>query len=420
MINASEYKPRIVPILGDVDSAEIDRAQAIDPTVALNREKVEEIGREDVVGYLKKSPTIGYRLTQLEYGSLEFWAKLTNTANKGESGETPITLEDFKTPYFDILAYLTDDNGTFRGTYMYPALRVAGFGITIGDPQARIERSFDLVGESAVIWQGANKYVVNGKHVLETNEPETDGSLVIDLSVTGTPAPAVDPDNAGVYMIRVVRVEVTGVSTVLVKGTDYTETATSITIAPEQVAQGDVYKYCYTSAEAPDVIFTPNDADPSALLGDCASVYLYIPATGKPTVSDYVYRLQSINFDVKFDREDLREIGNKDVVQRGIKNSTVTANLGRIVEQFTIEEILRGEGTGYGKIDLEKLTDQACLIVKVFTDNTKSTFAYGFKMEGMSPTDLKGGATVSEYIKADTTLTGEQLVITADETELGI
>jgi hypothetical protein len=41
-------------------------------------------------------------------------------------------------------------------------------------------------------------------------------------------------------------------------------------------------------------------------------------------------------------------------------------------------------------------------------------------MTGMSPTDLKGGATVSEYIKADTTLTGENLVITADETELGI
>ena len=416
MINASEYKPRIVPILGDVDSAEIDRAQAIDPTVALNREKVEEIGREDVVGYLKKSPTIGYRLTQLEYGSLEFWAKLTNTANKGESGETPITLEDFKTPYFDILAYLTDDDGTFRGTYMYPALRVAGFGITIGDPQARIERSFDLVGESAVIWQGLNKYVVYDKHTVETAEPETNGDVVIDLSVTGTPAPAEDPDNAGVYMIRVVRVR--GVVSTVLATSEYIYATGNLTV--HNCVQGDVIKYWYTSAEAPATIFTPNDTDPSALLGDCASVYLYIPATGKPSALDYVYRLQSINFDVKFDREDLREIGNKDVVQRGIKNSTVTANLGRIVEQFTIEEILRGEATGYGKIDVEKLTDQACLIVKVFTDNTKSTFAYGFKMEGMSPTDLKGGATVSEYIKADTTLTGEQLVITADESELGI
>ena len=414
MINASEYKPRIIPVLGDVDSAEIDRAQAIDPTVSLNREKVEEIGREDVVGYLKKSPTIGYRLTQLEYGSIEFWQKLVNSSVKGKDGEDAITLDDFKTPYFDICAYLTDDDGTFRGTYLYPALRASGFGVTIGDPQARVERSFDFVGESAVIWQGANKYVIYGKHEVESADDDT-----IDLSGSGIPVPAVDPDNAGVYMLRVVHVTVAGVSTVLAKGTGYTETATSITILGT-VATGDVIKYCYTSADAPDVIFTPNDNDPSALLGDCVSIYLYIPATGKPSVSDYVYRLQSINFDCKFDREDLREIGNKDVVQRGIKNSTVTANLGRILETFTIEEILRGEVAGYSKIDVEKLTDDVCLIVKVFTDNTKTTFAYGFKMTAMSPTDLKGGATVSEYIKADNTLTGEDMIISADESVIGI
>ena len=364
---------------------------------------------------MKKSPTIGYRLTQLEYGSLEFWAKMINTEAKGASGEDPITLDDFKTPYFDICAYLTDDDGTFRGTYMYPALRVAGFGLSIGDPQARIERTFDFVGESALIWQGANKYVIYGKHTAGSG---TDN--VIDLSVSGTPAPVVDPDNAGIYMIRVVRVTALGVSTVLTNATDYTYVNGTKLLTITTITTGDVIKYCYTSADAPDTIFTLNNTDPSALLGDCASIYLYIPASGKPSASDYVYRLQSINFDVAFDREDLREIGNKDVVQRGIKNSTVTANLGRILEQFTIEEILRGEVAGYGKIDIDKMSDEVALIVKVFTDNTKSTFAYGFKMTGMSPTDLKGGATVSEYLKADTTLTGENLTITADESELGI
>jgi len=416
MINASEYKPRIYPVLGNVDSAEIDRAQSIDPTVSLNREKVEEIGREDVVGYLKKSPTVGYRLTQLEYGSIEFWEKLTNSEAKGETGEDPITLDDFKTPYFDICAYLTDDDGTYRGTYLYPALRTSGFSLNIGDPQARIERSFDFVGESAVIWQGTNKYVIYGKHTCGSG-----GDNVIDLSDSATPVPAVDPDNAGIYMLRVVRVTALGVSTVLTNVTDYQYENVGKTLTITTVTTGDVIKYCYTSADAPvDATFTPNDADPSALLGDCASIYMYIPASGKPSSSDYVYRLQSINMDVKFDREDLREIGNKDVVQRGIKNSTVTVALGRILEQFTIEEILRGEATGYGKIDVEKLTDEVAIIVKVFTDNTKATFAYGFKMTGMSPTDLKGGVTVSEYVKADNSLEGENLSITADESELGI
>ena len=55
MIRFSEYRPRICPILGNVDSAEIDRAQTIDPTATLNRDKVEEIGRDGAVGYLYHS-----------------------------------------------------------------------------------------------------------------------------------------------------------------------------------------------------------------------------------------------------------------------------------------------------------------------------------------------------------------------------
>ena len=66
MIHSSYYKPRIFPFNGNVAPAEIDRAQAIDPTISLNREKIEEIGREGVVGYIKKTPSIAYRLTQLE------------------------------------------------------------------------------------------------------------------------------------------------------------------------------------------------------------------------------------------------------------------------------------------------------------------------------------------------------------------
>jgi hypothetical protein len=411
MIHSSYYRPRIVPVLGDVDSAEIDRAQSIDPTSTLNREKVEEIGRDGAVGYLKGSPTIGYRLAQLEYGSLELWQKLINSAVKGNIGQDEITLNDFKTPYFDILAYLTDDDATFRGTMWYPALRTSGFSINIGDPQARIERSFDFVGESSIIWQGANKYVIFGKY-----ECGSGGDNDIDLTAK---APAEDPDNTGVYMLRVVRVRA-GVSTVLVDGTDFSYSNATKILTITSVVASDVIKYWYTSATAPDVIFTPNDADASALLGDCASVYLYVPASGKPSDSDYIYRLQSVNLEVRFDREDQREIGNKNVVQRGIRTKTVTATLGRLMEQFTIEEVLRGEVAGYGKIDIEKFTDQVALIVKVFSDNTKSTFKYGFLATGMTPTEIRGGANVGEYSNGETALEGENLIISADSTILGI
>ena len=416
MVHSSYFKPRIFPIQGAGDDAEVDRAQAIDPTVSLNREKVEEIGRDGVVGYMKKSPTVAYRLTQLEYGNIEFWQKLVNTTTLGAEGQTEIDLSDFKTPNFDICSYLTDDNGTFRGTVLYPALRCSGFALNIGDPQDMVERSFDFVGESAIIWQGNNKYYLYQKHTAGSGSDN-----VITFEVTAI----VDPDTALKFAQRVTKVDaVTGVTTELSKvNGDYTEDEDAVTVLDSLVDVNDVFKVWYTSNTTPSGFsqFTLNDSDVEGILGDSVSIYLYIPSSGTPTSSDYIYRLQSISLDVRFDREDIREIGNKDVVARGIKNNTVSVTLGRILEQFTVEEVLRGEVADFGKIDVEKFSDQIALIVKVFDDNTKETFKYGFKATGLAPTEIKpGGAGVNEYVKEDGSLEGESLIISADSTVLGI
>jgi len=219
--------------------------------------------------------------------------------------------------------------------------------------------------------------------------------------------------------MRVVRVTSLGVSTELTVTTDYTYVNGTNTLTIVSVDTGDIIKIWYTSATAPATLFTENDADASALSADSCSVYLYIPGSGKPSASDYIYRLQSATIDVTFEREDVKEIGNKRVVQRGINNQTVTVTLGRILEQFTIEEVLRGEVSGYGKIDVEQLTDNASLIVKVFDDNTKSTFKYGFKADGLSPTELRGGAGINAYVNAENSIEGESLTISTDNAELG-
>jgi len=409
MIHSSYYRPRIFPIKGDTADAEIDRAQAIDPTISLNREKVEEIGRDGIVGYLKKSPTIGYRLTQLEYGNVEFWQKLVNSSTLGANGETGITLSDFKTPYFDVCAYLTDDDGTFRGTALYPGLRCSGFSLTIGDPQDMIERSFDFVGENAKILKDDNKYYIYGRH-----EAGSGGDDEIDLSAK---APVENPENAGTYMFRVVRVRA-GVTTELTRTTDYSYDDGTKVLTITSIQASDVIKYWYSSGTAPDTQFTLNDSDVAGIVGDSVSIYLYIPGSGSPSSSDYIYRLQNVTLDVRFDREDIREIGNREIVARGVRNNTVTVTLGRILEQFTIEDVLRGSDLGV--IDVQNLSDEVALIIKIYDENTKSSFKYGFKATGLTPTELRGGASINEYVRQDNSLEGEDLTISADTSVIGL
>lgn len=411
MIHSSYYKPRIFPYNGDVAPSEIDRAQSIDVSPTLNRSKIEEIGRDGVVGYVKQSSSVSYRISQLEYGSLEFFRKITN---KADSVET-ITLADFRTSAYDICAYLTDDDSTFVGTVWYPKLRTSGFSVTAGAPSETMERGFDAVGENAIIWQGDNKYVIYERH-----EAGSGADTDIDLS---TRPPAVDPDapagDNSDYFIRVLRVRGTATSE-LTYTTDYTYNPLTKVLSVVSIQAADVIKVYYTSATAPATLFTNNDSDAPALTADSVDIYLYIPGSGKPSSSDYLYRLQSASLEVAFDREDLKEIGNKEVVQRGITDSTVTATLGRIIEDHTVEEVLRGEVADYGKLDIDQFTDSAALIIKVYSDSTKQTFLYGLKATGLSPTDLTEGAAVNSYVNKDATLEGEDLTITTNEVTLGI
>jgi len=411
MINSSYYCPNIFPIKNTGDEASIARVQSIDPSVSLNREKIEEVGNPNPVGYVKKSPTIGYRMTQFEYGNIDFWQKVVcDESIGGASDGTGIALKDFKSSYFDIAAYLTDDDDTFKGTVYYPSLRTSGFSISFSDPQAVIERSYDFVGEAAKILQGDNKYLIYQRHTAGSGDDD-----IITLENTAV----VNPDVADVYMLRVVRITAGGTTSELSKSAgDYTENATTVTIA--SITTGDNIKLWYTSSSAPTSLFTPNTSDKAALIGDSIDVFLYVPASGKPSTDDYIYRLQSITLDVTFDREDLRELGNKNIVQRGVKNSTVSVSLGRILENFTIEEVLRGVAPDYGIIDVERLTDNATLIVKIYNDNDKTDFKCGFVASGLSPMELGGGVTTNDHVKKDTTLECESLVISANDTVIGI
>lgn len=411
LIHAKKYMPRIFPIGGTGAPAEIDRAQDITPNADTNRDKIEELGNPNIVGYLKSNEDVSYGLTQLEYGSIEFYQKLANTANLGAIGETGIVLDDFNSAYCDTCAYLTDADDSFFGTFLYPALRLNSFSINIPDPRDVIERNFDLVGERAILWYASNKYYIYQEESIASDD--TDYEITLDNTATE------DPDNTGEYMFRVVRISSSGTVTELsLSDGDYTETSTTVTIA--SVSTGDTIKLYYTSSSAPTTLFTPNTSDPVGLRGDSADIYLYIPESGKPSSSDRMVKLQSLTLDVSFDRQDNYEIGNDEVAQRGVNNHTVTANIGRMIEDVTPEEVFRNVSDDYGKIDVGEFSDDVALIVKFYSDKTKNTFKYGIKCTGMTPTSINSSASINEYLDGENVLEGEDLTISADSTVIGV
>lgn len=406
MIYYSNYDPNIFPFNSSVGQQQLDRVQDISGSITLNREKIKEVGRDGLVGWRERTPSNRVSLRQLEYGSLQIFRRFANVADS----VTTLDLADFKTTQFDIASYLTDDSGTFFGTLWYPNLRLAGFGVSIGDPDAQIERSFELVNEDEILWQNDNKYLI---YLQSTGGAPATHHIVIGSGGFATyPDPVENPDDSGNYLLRVIRVRA-GVATELTLTTDYTYNSgtTTITISGNQAS--DVYKIWYTattyiSGSSP---FTDNDSDPTVISADSCDIYMQ--------VSSYVYKVQSISFDVTFDRFDIKEVGNKNVVTRGSRANTVRLTLGRILEAATIEEILRGvAGSSFGRIDAREFRDDISLSIKIYSDNTKATFLMGYKMTNLSPVSLDAGASIDQYTNRTVTLECEELTISSSESEI--
>lgn len=451
MIHASLYQPNIYPFAGTPGS--IARAQAIDPTANTNFQRIKEIGRLYTVGYVRKIPSVTYRMTQIEYGSFDFWQQLCNVSGATET----VTLEDFKTSAFDIAAFTTDDVGQiYRGVMLYPYMRTSGFALNIGNPEATIERTFDFVGEQSVTWSApmlnqktstmVNPYYVEVDH---TSASGTDD--VIDLSGW---TPVQDPDVnvsdfsvAQAFIFRVLLVR-GGVTYWLVPsngsdGNDYTFSSSTyhLTLTGNNyvVTADDVYKVFFITPNTispvsgssisptsnghgdnifPTQLFTQDNADVAGLNATSASIFMYVPGSGLPNSTDYLYTIQSVSVDVRFERADLKEIGNRQVAQLGINLNKVNVKIGRILQKYTVDQVLRGEASDYGKLDLQNycpnLNLGVTLIIKFFSDDTKQTFLYGIMASQLAPMDVAQGATANTYVKDNATLDGEALTISTD------
>jgi hypothetical protein len=394
------YQTKIWPVYADVDGGNIDRAQSIDPAVTMNSEEVKECGRDSerdgVLGYDKGIPAVAYKVTQLDYSTLAIFKKLAGKADSVDS----LTLNDFKTPASDITTLLTDDSGVVKGTYLYSELRLNSFAFNIGDPNARIERTFNLVGEAVKLTKVGAKYVIYKRAEVESGE-EGDFDIVLTA-----PVPAINPDTSK-YIERLVRVRA-GVAEKLVEGTTddtyaYVNGTTTLTVHGAEV--GDAYRVCHFAAEHVTGVepYEVNDDDPATMKAYHAEILV--------GTSQRLYRLQSISVDVTLDRSDEGAIGTKDKIGRGISKKTVKITLGEILDEFTVEDVIRGEVSGYTVMDVANLSDDITVMVKVFGDYPHETFAWGMKSTGMMPTDYSATASVENYVKKNVSLQGSALLL---------
>lgn len=397
LIHAEAIDPRIIPYAGNVDWAQIDRVQRITKEGTLNREPYYELGRENKVDFKHNNPTVRYSMEQIEYGSLEFWQKLANVG----ASDTDIELSDFSTKFLDMTTYKTDGSGTFKQTVWLPKLRLAGFNINIADPNAMIMRTFEFNGEDYKWLQGANKYLIFGKATVASGESTKNITL-------NDPIPVEDPNNSGVYLLRVWRTS-SSVTTDLVETTDYTYNSGTNVLSITGNTVGDIVKYIYSSGSyiGGSDTFTNNDVD----LGHTQAQYVTITIG----VGNVLYRLQNVGMDVALDRLDVFEIGNDEVVKTSIRNETVRINFGRLQDDLTIEEVLMGVASDWGIIDIRSFLDNLTLRVKIFSDETKTTFKIGYKITGISADAVSEELPVNDHATQNNTIVSDNFLVSSVE-----
>jgi len=405
MIHAKATKPRIFPWNNDRDPEQIDRVQEIVGDLTITQEKLYEVGRVGKLGVHKQTPALAPTIRQFENGDMNFWRSLANLEDPTSASlDESVDLDDISATIFDIAAFLTDDSGSFKGTINFPKMRVSGFSINIADPDSTIERSFDLVGEDY-------KIVVDNYLAWQKETASGDGELTITLS------PAAIEYASGKRVFKVLRVRSGEVSELIEDATPSYEANTWRYDAGDVKVQtcltGDIVKVFYAAASAYTTLWTDNDVSAEAYYADQCDIYLKVGAGD----AEKIYRIQSVTIDGTLERTDYKEVGNKEIVQTGVSSKTVTVTLGRILEDFTLEEILAGS-PAYPFIDSREFSSEVTLIVKIYTDNTKSTFALGYKITDLSPTSLAFGTTVEEYDTADDTLESDNFLVTPDESEL--
>jgi hypothetical protein len=406
--HASATKPRVLPWNGNTQPIDIDRVQAISGGVNQPQELVYEVGRLDKVCTDLKILEEKCSLTQLEYGEVDFYLALANKATLPSGG---LQLSDFDDSLVDIISVGKDKfGGTMEQTLWLPKLSLNSMAFNIANADARIERTFDLGGDFFKILKNTNKILM--QKIVTVPSGVSLAPHVISLA---DPVPTVDPNVAGKYIQRVLRVRA-GVTTELELTTDYTFAAPS-TLTILLASTGDIFKIVFTAASfgTGGDYTTLNDADLCYINADSVKVTLQ-SGVGTEVELD---RLTSLNLTATLNRISEAVIGLSEKLLKNVQTYDVKVALNGRVKDATIEEVLMGQaGTNWGIIDPNEFKTDLVLRVYVYEDATKTTFKMGYKVTGLAFADNTQDANANDFWSNGINLSSDNMLISDVEVDI--
>ena len=376
-----------------------------DPSVA--SEEVYVVGKKAKCGTDKELPEVTIPLSQLERGEIDTYLTLANLDSEPVGG---FALLDFNSSLTDVVYYMKDEfDGNVDASIWMPKCTVNSINLNIDDPEARITRDIELGSDDRRILLGDNKYLI---HVEDTAPSGTSGNYVIDVS---DPVPVEDPNNSGVYILRVDRTR-SGETVSLVITTDYTYDNTPKEITIISALAGDVYNVYY-SASSFGSAGDPTSVDNDSICFLKAENVTVLISDGTTEVE--MDRLSSLTLTATLNRIDENVIGNDERILREISDTPVTVDFSGRVKNYNGDKAFMNQLASAEMISSVKLfNDNIKVTVKIYNNADKDTFLIGYQVDNLSYTDGSFSATANEFATMDVSAQSDDVLITASEGNL--
>jgi len=405
--HSSALKPLTVAERADVDLDNMDRVQNFSVSVNQPQEKLYELGRLAKMATDKEKLEVSVSITQFEYGTLDSYLQMAGLSAMPSGG---LELDDFDDSRTDFISPgKAEYAGAVEQTLWCERLSVDSLGININADE-RLERTFELSGNYCKIAREGNKYVI---FTSDDAPSGTSGSYDITLS---DPAPVVNPNTAGEYILKVYRIRA-GVATALTVTTDYTWTNGTTKLNIIAALADDNYRIWFTaasygSAGDPEAL---NDADDYYLSADNVTVTID-DGTNAAVELD---KLTGLSIDATFNRSGEGAIGTSENLFNDVESYDVSVSLDGFVKDYPIQEALMTQaGQSWGIINYTDMSSVSVL-VKVYETSAKSTFIIGYKITGLeisddSPADFSA----NEFGSSTISLESDNLLISTTEGDI--